>query len=157
MDSIRSLLWRNALFTLLQPGVVAVLIPLWIAHGLPSAAEWSLAQGSGLIVFASGGIITLSCIFRFASEGKGTLSPADPTRRLVIHGLYRYSRNPMYVGVFLMLLGDGLLLQRRGVWIYAVITFVVINVFVVGFEEPRLRRDFGEEYNQYCRKVRRWL
>jgi protein-S-isoprenylcysteine O-methyltransferase Ste14 len=156
MHTSRSLFWRNAFFTVLQPGLVAIAVPLWIANGIPS---WhgSIADWCGLLLFTAGVLITLICIARFATDGDGTLSPADPTRKLVVRGLYRYSRNPMYVGVALMLLGDCLVLQMQSVWIYAGITMLIIHLFIIGFEEPRLTRDFGEEYNAYRKKVRRWF
>jgi protein-S-isoprenylcysteine O-methyltransferase Ste14 len=97
-----SLLLRNLFFTLLQPGVVAGLVPYLLLRN-----EWrdvwhssfNLLQYTGLLLFATGLVIMLDCILRFALEGKGTLSPVDPTRELVASGLYRLSRNPMYVGV----------------------------------------------------------
>lgn len=155
--SNRSLFWRNAFFTVLQPGMVAIAIPIWIAGSVPDPHTWSAVSWLGLPVFITGVAVTLWCIYSFATQGNGTLSPADPTRKLVVSGLYRYSRNPMYVGVTLMLLGDCFILQSQGIWIYAGVVFVAFNIFILGFEEPRLRRDFGEEYVAYCRQVRRWL
>ena len=99
----------------------------------------------------------LHCIVNFAIKGRGTLSPADPTKRLVINGLYKYSRNPMYIGVILILVGESIFSRSQSLWIYSLIIFIAFNVFIVGFEEPRLRSDFGEEYRAYCKKVRRWM
>ncbi|MEJ1242447.1 isoprenylcysteine carboxylmethyltransferase family protein [Chryseolinea sp. T2] len=150
-------IWRNLFFTILQPGMVAVVIPWWIAVGLPAYETWNTQSWAGLILFTIGSVITLACIYSFATRGAGTLSPADPTTKLVVSGLYRYSRNPMYVGVSLMLLGDSLFLQKQSVWIYAIVVFAAFNIYVIAFEEPRLRKDFGEDYDTYRKNVRRWL
>ena len=86
-----------------------------------------------------------------------TLSPADPTKRLVTRGLYKFSRNPIYVGVMMILIGEAIFFQSYDLWVYLLFTFVSLNLFVMLIEEPRLRKDFGEGYYQYCQKVRRWL
>jgi protein-S-isoprenylcysteine O-methyltransferase Ste14 len=153
----RSLWWRNAFFTVLQPGMVAIAIPIWIVGHVPHLHSWTAYSWLGLALLLTGTAVTLWCIHSFATRGNGTLSPADPTRKLVVSGLYRYSRNPMYVGVTLMLLGDCFILQSQGAWIYSGLVFVAFNIFILGFEEPRLRRDFREEYKIYCNQVRRWL
>lgn len=158
-ESTASLLFRNFIFTILQPGLVAGLIPYYIVGGNINVLKIPLAfyQYAGLIVFATGFLIMLRCILQFALEGKGTLSPADPTKRLVNRGLYRYSRNPMYVGVMLILIGEAILTQSVSLWIYLTIVFICFNLFILLREEPRLRRDFGDDYILYCRKVRRWM
>lgn len=153
----QSLWWRNAFFTILQPGMVAIVIPWWIAGGIPHIHEWTALSWTGFSLFTAGAAITLICIYSFMTKGAGTLSPADPTTKLVVSGLYHYSRNPMYVGVTLMLLGDALILQQRSVWIYGASVFLAFNLFIAFFEEPRLRKDFGDAYTTYCEKVRRWL
>lgn len=111
----------------------------------------------GTILFLLGLAIMLWCIISFAIMGRGTLSPLDPTNRLVVSGPYHFSRNPMYVGVMLMLLGEAIYFQDVNLWIYALVVFIVFNIFIVLFEEPRLKYDFGEEYQLYCQKVKRWL
>lgn len=155
-----SLLLRNLFFTILQPGMVAGFFPWLIARQQWAArlsAPFAFLQYLGLIVFLAGLIITLHCILRFALEGKGTLSPADPTRQLVISGLYRFTRNPMYIGVLSMLLGECFFVQSTSLWIYTGLIFAAFNVFIIFWEEPRLRKDFGQSYIDYCRKVRRWI
>jgi protein-S-isoprenylcysteine O-methyltransferase Ste14 len=111
----------------------------------------------GIIIFIVGLVVMLSCIARFAIEGRGTLSPADPTKRLVIHGLYKYSRNPMYLGVMLILIGESIFFNSTQLWLYSFFVFICFNLFVLLVEEPRLRRDFSSEYEEYCRKVGRWF
>lgn len=155
-----SLLLRNLLFTVLQPGVVAGLVPYLVLRNrgyelLP--ASWSASHYIGSILMAVGFCIMALCIIRFATEGKGTLSPLDPTKKLVVRGLYRYSRNPMYVGVMILLTGEALFWWSPALAIYAVVVFIAFNLFIFLHEEPRCRRVFGAEYDAYRSQVRRWL
>ena len=155
-----SLFIRNLLFTILQPGLVAGLIPLWITgFRINNIFDevWQLHHYIGTIAFLIGFVIMLWCIISFAVKGRGTLSPVDPTKRLVVAGLYKFSRNPMYVGVTLILIGEAIFIQSVELWIYSLFVFITFNIFAILVEEPRLRKDFGEEYNLYCQKVRRWI
>jgi len=155
-----SLLLRNLFFTIVQPGLVAGLIPFWILGGKAKnlfTNPFQFYQYAGAIVFIIGLMVMLHCILNFAVKGRGTLSPADPTKQLVITGLYKYSRNPMYVGVMLILIGEAIYFHSINLWIYLLMVCIAFNIFIILNEEPRLRRDFGEEYNRYCKKVRRWL
>lgn len=157
-ESTASLLLRNLIFTVLQPGLVAGVIPYYILGGeIKLETPWEFHTYAGVIVFVIGLIIMLRCIAQFAWEGKGTLSPIDPTKRLVVRGLYHRSRNPMYVGVMLILIGEAIATQSVALWVYLGIIFLAFNLFIRLHEEPRLRKDFGEEYLLYCSKVRRWL
>ncbi|MFN0140828.1 MAG: methyltransferase family protein [Pyrinomonadaceae bacterium] len=155
-----SLLLRNLFFTILQPGVVVVLLPYLILRYtgrelLPSDLGATHFVGAGLM--AAGAAVALTCILRFATEGKGTLSPLDPTKQLVARGLYKYSRNPMYLGAMLTLAGETLFWWSLALVIYAVVVFIAFNLFVLLHEEPRCRRDFGDAYTEYCQNVRRWF
>ncbi len=155
-----SLLLRNLFFTILQPGIVAGLVPYWLLGSntrMMQVQDFRFYHYSGLTIFVTGFIIMLHCIINFAVKGTGTLSPADPTKRLVVTGLYKYSRNPMYIGVIMILIGEAIFFQSRELWIYSGFVFIAFNIFILVHEEPRLRKVFGEEYNAYCRKVRRWL
>lgn len=111
----------------------------------------------GLLLIASGATILLSCIYMFARFGKGTLSPFDPARHLVIKGMYRYVRNPMYVGVMMMLAGETLYMESLTFLIYTVIVFALFNAFIIFYEEPYLRKEFGQQYDRYRDHVGRWL
>lgn len=154
-----SLFLRNLFFALLQPGVVAGLLPYLIlrSQDLWKLPQWISLPYAGILLWIPGFVILVKCVADFARKGKGTLSPADPTKKLVISGLYRYSRNPMYVGVMLMLFGEAIFFQA--VWLtgYAVLIFLLFYGFVIWFEEPRLIRAFGQEYVTYKKEVRRWL
>ena len=155
-----SLLLRNLFFTILQPGLVAGLFPYLLLSSsdkdfFPGA--WTIWHYAGAVMMVFGFLIMMSCILRFATEGRGTLSPLDPTKKLVVKGLYRYSRNPMYVGVILLLIGETVFWQSLVLAGYTAVVFIGFNLFILFHEEPRLRRDFGTEYELYCQKVRRWL
>ena len=155
-----SLLLRNLLFTILQPGVVVVLFPYLIVRSsghelLPG--NWSLAHYIGAVLIVTGGAIMVTCILRFITEGKGTISPIDPTKKLIVRGLYRYSRNPMYVGAMLILAGESVFWWTASLALYAAVVFLAFNLFIVLHEEPRLRREFGAEYDSYLKDVRRWV
>ena len=155
-----SLILRNVLFTLLQPGIVAGFVPyLLVRNKLPylTSHPFQFLQYVGIVIGFLGILIMTHCIIRFATHGQGTLSPADPTKRLVISGLYHYSRNPMYVGVMLILIGEAVFCQSVSLWVYCAVIFTAFQLFIVFWEEPRLKNDFGEEYVDYCRKVRRWV
>jgi protein-S-isoprenylcysteine O-methyltransferase Ste14 len=155
-----SLLLRNLFFTILQPGVVAGLIPYLLLKDKWDtifATPFHIHQFAALLVFGLGLMIMLYCIYMFAKIGRGTLSPADQTKELVIEGLYRYSRNPMYVGVILMLIGEAWFASADILWFYAGGIFGVFHLFILLIEEPRLKRDFAEAYAVYCRKVGRWI
>jgi protein-S-isoprenylcysteine O-methyltransferase Ste14 len=151
--ALRSLLWA-----VLLPGLAAGYVP-WRFFGLnraslsPSHPETIpsvifIALGSGLLV---------ACIIEFARTGRGTLSPLDPPRRLVVNGLYRYVRNPMYLSVTLIVFGEALLVRSGGLIVYWALWFLAVNLFVIGYEEPTLRRQFGASYDEYARDTHRWI
>ncbi|RRB04376.1 methyltransferase family protein [Larkinella rosea] len=155
-----SLLLRNLFFTLLQPGIVTGLIPYLLVRNkvkILFSNPFEFQQYLGVLIWLLGIIILFHCIIRFATEGQGTISPADPTKRLVIKGLYRFSRNPMYVGVMLILIGEAVFCPSVALWLYTISVFIAVSLFVITHEEPRLRNDFGEDYEAYCRRVRRWI
>ena len=155
-----SLLVRNLIFTILQPGVAAGLVPYLILSNTGRTFfpdVWTIWHYAGAALMLVGATVVLICILRFATEGRGTLSPLDPTKKLVVHGLYHYSRNPMYVGVTLLLIGETLFWMSLPLAVYTAVLFAGFNAFIVLHEEPRLRRDFPVEYALYCSRVRRWF
>lgn len=156
---MKSLFLRNLFFTILQPGLVAGLIPFLIFQfeGRTLDSNLNLYHFFGGLIFLIGFYVMLNCINRFATEGKGTLSPADQTKELVAGGLYKYSRNPMYVGVLLILIGEGLFFTSINLIAYALVVYAGFDLFIKLVEEPRLKKDFGEDYEAYCEKVRRWI
>ena len=155
-----SLFFRNLFFTILQPGIVAGLIPFLILGDKVkniSDQPFAFYHALGVLIFVGGIVIMLICIVSFAIHGKGTLSPADPTKKLVVAGLYKFSRNPMYVGVMMILVGEAIFFPSVSLWIYTFSIFSAFHIFIIFFEEPRLRKDFEEEYDSYCKKVKRWI
>jgi len=120
--------------------------------GTSTIVDYSLAHESAAIR-----IIVLDSFARFALQGLGTPAPVLPTRHLVVSGLYQYVRNPMYVGVLGIILGQGLLFGDGRLFTYGVLLWLVVHVFVVGCEEPTLRRSFGTEYEAFRRNVPRWI
>ena len=151
--TIRCLFWAAAL-----PGMVAGYVP-WRFVGLRRVAlDLTRAnQLAGLALVAAGVVLLAACVWEFAREGKGTLAPPDPPKELVVRGLYRYLRNPMYVSVSAILLGEALAAWSRAMLIYWAVFFVTVNLFIIGHEEPFLRRRFGVSYVRYARRTGRWL
>jgi len=110
----------------------------------------------GVGVGTLGAAVALWCIFTFALVGRGTPAPFDPPRRLVVQGPYGIVRNPMYIGAGLALTGAALVYESLALLGYTGLFLLVTHLFVLGYEEPTLRRTFGEEYDAYCRRVARW-
>jgi len=102
-------------------------------------------------------MVLLESFARFALEGLGTPAPVFPTRRLIATGLYRYVRNPMYVAVLSLIVGQGLLLGNVDLLAYAAMVWGAFHLFVLGYEEPKLRKTYGEQYKQFCANVPRWI
>jgi len=116
---------------------------------------WLVAPGVAL--FVAGAALALTTIVYFILEGRGTPAVFDPPRRFVPHGPYRLVRNPMYIGGAAMLLGLGLYLTSAAMALFALVAFLLFHTYVVCAEEPGLRRRFGQEYEDYCRAVPRWI
>ena len=149
---------KNLLFTVLVPGTVAGLVPWWI---LTRAGPWQppepgLRAFAGLALGLAGLGVYLRCVADFGSAG-GTPAPIDPPRELVVRGLYRYSRNPMYLGVLSVIAGQALLFGSPRLAVYDVLVFGLFHAFVVLYEEPHLRDEFGESYQRLRERVPRWL
>jgi protein-S-isoprenylcysteine O-methyltransferase Ste14 len=129
----------------------------WFGVGRVRPDLGNLKDLVGLATIAVGGLLLAACIWEFAHRGRGTLAPVDPPRELVIRGLYRYVRNPMYLSVTAILLGELLLTRSTGLAEYLLVWLVATNLFVLGYEEPALRRQFGPAYDEYARRVGRWI
>src|SRR5262249_16308208 len=142
---------RSILWALLLPGVVTGYIP-WRFFGLAEARVDGPGQIVAVVIIAAGATLLAACIREFARQG-GTLSPVDPPKGLVVQGLYRYVRNPMYLSVTTILLGEALLIWSGAIALYWLAWFGVTNLFVLAYEEPHLRRQFGASYDEYTRKV----
>lgn len=148
-------MFAKALFAFVAcPGMVALAVPVaWL--GLESRLQ--LVWPAGLALLAAGLIGLLWCVRDFYVAGKGTLAPWSPPERLVVVGLYRYSRNPMYVAVTLILLGWALSFGSLELLGYAAIVVVAFHLRVVLGEERWLAETFGEQWDRYAHRVPRWL
>jgi protein-S-isoprenylcysteine O-methyltransferase Ste14 len=153
-----SLALRSLLWTILLPGFFGGYLP-WRYFGLRQARiDWSNpADILGLLCIALGAGLLATCIVEFARSGRGTLSPVDPPRHLVVRGLYRYVRNPMYLSVTTIVVGETLVTGSSALAFYLAMWILSVNLFVMGYEEPTLRRQFGDSYDEYTRRVGRWI
>lgn len=143
-----------------------VLVPLPVAYGVPTllvlfGKSNNFRAGAisviGLVAVALGTAGLLWCFVEFIRRGRGTPAPYEPPRELVIGGLYRYTRNPMYVGVLLIVVGEALWWASWVIIGYAGLLWVAFHAWVILYEEPSLRRRFGRQYERYCSAVPRWI
>jgi protein-S-isoprenylcysteine O-methyltransferase Ste14 len=148
----------STLFFAAAPGVVAGLVPWWLTHWQVRGqlAHWAPLRVAGLIMLILGAIVLVQAFARFVAEGRGTPAPVAPTERLVVGGLYRYVRNPMYLAVVAVIAGQGLGLNQPVLLGYAAAVWVTVASFVRWYEEPTLARQFGEQYQSYRRAVPAW-
>jgi protein-S-isoprenylcysteine O-methyltransferase Ste14 len=146
----------SALFFLIAPGTIAGLVP-WLI------TRWRIEPGAAPALSVAGAVLLIplaamliECFARFVRHG-GTPAPIMPTEHLVVTGLYRRVRNPMYVAVTGLIFGQALLFGSAALLAYGIVIWVTFHLFVLGYEEPSLRRTHGEEYDDYCKAVPRWL
>jgi protein-S-isoprenylcysteine O-methyltransferase Ste14 len=149
----------SLLFLLIAPGTVAVYMPWLISrwHMQAPLLHFFPFRVIGILLITAGAPMILDSFARFALQGLGTPAPILPTQHLVVSGLYRFVRNPMYVGVSWVIFGQGLLLGDRRVLGYGLLVWLGFYVFVLAYEEPKLRRTFGSEYEVFCASVPRWI
>jgi protein-S-isoprenylcysteine O-methyltransferase Ste14 len=158
-------LWilRQFVAVAVLPFTVAVVIPIWLARrdgirfGLGASLGGLVVQGCGVGLLAIGVVLFLASLGRFVSEGKSTLAPWDPPRRLVVRGPYRYVRNPMISGVVIVLFGEAALLLSRPHFLWALVFLGLNAVYIPLLEEPLLAERFGADYSEYRRHVPRLL
>jgi protein-S-isoprenylcysteine O-methyltransferase Ste14 len=146
--------WRAVLAFVALPGIVAFAIPLWLVR-----SDSGARRGHWLDLFplVAGCLLLLWCVRDFYVTGKGTLAPWSPPRHLVSVGLYRYSRNPMYLSVNLILLGWAAYFWSPVLLMYALAVALGFHLRVIFGEEPWLARTHGEEWQRYKERVPRWL
>lgn len=149
------LVLKNLLFTLVMPGTAAVYLPLLLTRGKWPAAGVGAVLACALI--GIGASIYLRCVWDFLSFGRGTPAPIDAPKKLVIRGLYRYVRNPMYIGVLTVILGWSILFRSWDVLLYGLVVSTSFHLFITRYEEPHLHDVFGVDYDAYRARVRRWL
>lgn len=151
--------FKTFIFTVLVPGTVAGWIPYYLRASPGSRGSISLGsfRYAGLAAMLIGALIYLWCAWDFTFSGKGTPAPIDPPKELVVRGLYKYVRNPMYIGVLSLVLGQAIWFESARLFEYAALLFLLFSAFVFLYEEPALRRKFGESYRRYCQMVPRWI
>jgi len=149
----------SAVFLVVAPGTVAVYVPWRISHwhSAPPLLGFAPFRVIGVLMIATGLPVLLDSFARFALQGLGTPAPVAPPSRLVITGLYRYVRNPMYVAVVSLILGQGLFFGNVRLLEYAAAVWLGFHLFVLLYEEPTLRQSFGADYQQFCANVPRWI
>jgi protein-S-isoprenylcysteine O-methyltransferase Ste14 len=147
---------KTLLFTILVPGFVAGYVPYVLLGGKPAPSHDSLGWFGGVLLVL-GACVYFRCAWEFAVRGLGTPAPIAPTKFLVVGGLHRYVRNPMYIGVALVILGQAALFRAPHLAEYAALMLLIAHLFVIFYEEPTLRRQFGESYEEYRRTVPRWI
>lgn len=152
-------IFGSVMFLLIAPGFVAGLAPWWISQWRmhPPLLGIFAFRILGILLILLGTPMLLDSFARFALQGLGTPAPVAPPQHLVVGGLYRYVRNPMYVGVAAIIFGQGLLFGNVRVLEYGLFVWLAFHLFVLGYEEPMLRSTFGEEYSEFCRNVSRWI
>jgi protein-S-isoprenylcysteine O-methyltransferase Ste14 len=152
------LIFRNALFTIFVPGLGAVGGPLWILYwrgsGSGHVTGWHWAA---IALIAAGAALYLWCAYLFAAVGRGTPGPWDAPRTVVAAGPYRWVRNPIYLGALAVVLGEAALFGSLALVVYAAVMAACFAAFVLGYEEPTLRRRFGQSYAEYAAAVPRWI
>ncbi len=156
MKSALGPILNTILFTIFVPGTVAGLVPYWLVGGFPQP-ERGWVTWVGALILLVGAAIYFRCAWEFAFRGLGTPAPIAPTKFLVTTALHRYVRNPMYIGVAMVIVGEAILFRRPHLVDYAALMLLTAHLFVVFYEEPTLRRQFGESYEAYRRSVPRWI
>jgi protein-S-isoprenylcysteine O-methyltransferase Ste14 len=156
MTASASAIAKTALFTVLVPGTVVGIVPWWLRDDA-LATRGIQAWGAVAVIIVGVAIYLHTAFWGFAAIGGGTPAPIAPTKILVVRGLHRFVRNPMYIGVALVVAGQAWLFHSIKTAIYLACIGLVVHLFVVFYEEPTLARQFGEEYQRYRARVPRWV
>lgn len=143
------------IFSFILPFTVLVIVPLWIEKN--RTIQFGIHLFVGLALFLTGLTVMTITISSFIKIGKGTLAPWSPTKKLVLKGPYRYVRNPMILGVFIVLLGETLMMLSKNILVWAGIFLIINTIYFIIYEEPDLEKKFGDEYREYKKNVSRWL
>jgi protein-S-isoprenylcysteine O-methyltransferase Ste14 len=149
----------SAIFLVVAPGTLAAYVPWTMCHWrfAPPLLGFFSFRVIGALMIATGLPVLLDSFARFAIQGLGTPAPVAPPQHLVVTGLYRYVRNPMYVAVLSFIFGQGLLFGSVRLLEYGLVVWLGFLAFVLLYEEPALRRQFGKEYEEFCAHVPRWI
>ena len=148
--------YKSLLYLIIEAGLFALYVPLALLRSGPRL-ETGVISLLALPLWLIGSLVVLWCFWDFTFKGRGTPMPIDPPRELVVTGFYRYVRNPIYVGVLAIFLGHFLWLGYWTLLIYTVLAFIGVHFFIILYEEPTLKRKFGASYEEYLKKVPRWM
>ena len=148
---------KTLLFTALVPGSVAGIVPWLIRRDSALAVRGAELEAAAVVIVLGIAIYLYTAFWSFAAIGGGTPAPIAPTKILVVQGLHRFVRNPMYIGVGLIVGGQAWLFHSLPLAVYLAFMLAAAHLFVLFYEEPTLRKMFGTEYEEYCRNVRRWV
>ena len=149
----------SALFLAIAAGIGAGLVPWWLSRWEVQGPLFGFPpiRALGALLIVLGIPVLLDSFARFALQGVGTPAPVFPTRYLVVKGFYRYVRNPIYLAVVSVILGQGMILGNVNILAYGVVAWLGTHLFVVAYEEPTLRKSFGAQYDAFCANVPRWV
>jgi len=143
------------IISFILPGIVLIIVPFYIEPDI--SIKQILALVTGLLLMCIGLFIMTLTISLFIRIGKGTLTPWSPTKKLVINGIYGHVRNPMISGVLIVLTGESIAILSLNIFIWALIFFIINNLYFVIYEEPNLEKRFGNDYKEYKKNVPRWI
>ncbi len=158
MSSSRSNHLKNVFYSLLQPGTVIGFIPYFVFSyfpeqiSLPNFLEWF-----SILFFLLGLSLLIWSISIFSIYSEGTISPIDPSNKLVLQGPYKYSRNPMYLGVLMCLISEAIYFSSTALFLYTLSMFLLFHTFIIFHEEPRQKKIFGKPFEKYLDSVNRWI
>ena len=150
------MIWLRALSFIVAVQLTVLIVVPWLLADFGPRLPIGAWHWLGILPLAIGALALLWCNWAFVTRGRGTAAPYDPPRALVVQGLYRYVRNPMYVSAFLIVSGIGLWTRAMSLFAYSLLLTLSYQIFVRYYEEPRLRRVFGQSYLDYCAAVPRW-
>ena len=161
VERLSLILLKTAIFTAVAPFTVGLWFPTQVHRAYDSRAFSSQpsfpCEIVSWILFGFAAAIYFWCAWDFSAKGLGTPAPFDAPINLVVNGLYRYLRNPMYVGVFFLVLSRAVYFWSVPIVAYLLLVAICVNLFILFYEEPHLRKVFGEQYLDYCRRVPRWI
>ena len=148
--------YKSLLYLIIEAGLFALYVPLALLRtGL--SVETGILAFLAIPLWLAGSLIILRCFWDFTFKGRGTPVPIDPPKELVVTGFYRYVRNPIYLSVLFIFLGHFLWFGYWALLLYTILAFLGVHFFIVLYEEPALKRKFGATYEDYLRKVPRWI
>ena len=143
------------IISFILPVTALIIVPLYIEPDISTKQVSALV--TGLFIMCIGLYVMTLTISSFIRIGKGTLAPWSPTRKLVISGMYGHVRNPMISGVLIVLIGESIAILSLNIFIWAVIFFIINNIYFIIYEEPNLEKRFGDEFKEYKKNVPRWI